>query len=168
MGKFPGPRGTFPQFPLATNHAVSSFLGGIGGKWGLQEFPKALVWHTAQAKSMILKGPGWLQEHSSTILADSNKKIIGLSSHGVAGMPKTAWLVVFGVPGKPFTWNHPGFHPGETVYPRETPGISSSGAKNKIGGVLGHACADSGPKSFEVGRPQASRSADYTEAPTLR
>ena len=80
----------------------------------------------------------------------------------------TAWLVARGVPGKPFTWNHPGFHPGETVYPRETPGISSSGAKNKIGGVLGHACADSGPKSFEVGRPQASRSADYTEAPTLR
>ena len=125
-GTFPGPRGTFPQFPLATNHAVSSFLGGIGGKWGLQEFPKALVWHTAQAKSMILKGPGWLQEHSSTILADSNKKIIGLSSHGVAGMPKTAWLVVFGVPGKPFTWNRPGFHPGETAYPRETPGFHPS------------------------------------------
>ena len=37
---------------------------------------------------------------------------------------------------------------GETVYPRETPGISSSGPKNKIGGVLGHACADSGPRSW--------------------
>ena len=65
-----------------------------------------------------------------------------------AGGSFTAWLVVIGVPGKPFTWNHPGFHPGETVYPRETPGISSSGAKNKIGGVLGHACADSGPRSW--------------------
>ena len=61
---------------------------------------------------------------------------------------KTAWLVVFGVPGKPVSWNHPGFRPGKTVYPRETPGISSSGAKNKIGGVLGHACADSGLKSW--------------------
>ena len=36
---------------------------------------------------------------------------------------KAAWLVVTGVPGKPFTWNHPGFHPGETVYPRETLGF---------------------------------------------
>ena len=61
---------------------------------------------------------------------------------------KTAWLVAIGVPGKPFSWNHPGFHPGETVYPREPPGISSSGPKNKIGGGFGNACAGSGLKSL--------------------
>ena len=45
----------------------------------------------------------------------------------------TAWLVVFGFPGKPVSWNHPGFRPGKTVYPREPPGISSSGAKDRGG-----------------------------------
>ena len=38
-------------------------------------------------------------------------------------------------------------HPGETVYPQDPPGISSSGPKNEIGGVFGHACAESGLKS---------------------
>ena len=63
-------------------------------------------------------------------------------------MDSAAWLVASGVPGKPFSWNHPGFHQRKTVYPRETLGISSSGPKNKTGGVLGHACADSGPRSW--------------------
>ncbi len=39
-------------------------------------------------------------------------------------------------------------HPGETVYPQGPPGISSSGPKDKIGGVSRHACADSGLKSW--------------------
>ena len=39
-------------------------------------------------------------------------------------------------------------HPGETVYPPETLGISSSGPKDKIGRVFGNTCADSGLKSW--------------------
>ena len=39
-------------------------------------------------------------------------------------------------------------HQGETVSPRGTPGISSSGPKGKIGGGSGYACADSGLKSW--------------------
>ena len=30
-----------------------------------------------------------------------------------------AWLVASGVPGKPFTRNHPGFHPGKPFTPRK-------------------------------------------------
>ena len=41
----------------------------------------------------------------------------------------------------------PGNHPGETVYARETPGISSSGPTDKIRGVSRDACADSGLES---------------------
>ena len=44
-------------------------------------------------------------------------------------------------------WVPPRNHPGETVYPQEPPGISSSGPKDKMGGVSGNACADSGLKS---------------------
>ena len=37
--------------------------------------------------------------------------------------------------------------PGETFYPRETSEISSFGPKNKLLGVLSHACTESGLKS---------------------
>ena len=40
LAKFPGPRGTFPQFPLATNHAVLGLLGSCQ----LRACPEKYLW----------------------------------------------------------------------------------------------------------------------------
>ena len=55
----------------------------------------------------------------------------------------TAWLVASGVRGKPFTRNHP-----EPFTPGKPPGFHPPDLGIRYGGVLGHACAASGPRSW--------------------
>ena len=67
-----------------------------------------------------------LQAYRSSVYFSFDRPAPKHSSHifrlfWVPGGVEAAWLVVIGVPGKPFTWNHLGFHPGKTVYPREPP-----------------------------------------------
>ena len=124
-------------------------LGGSGrveispkGRYGTRLSPDP---HQNTSREETLQTYADRAQHTLNI--SRSTKIIPDSSRILQASIQTAWLVASGFWGKVPPRGFGRHHPGKTVYPRETPRISSSGPKNKIGGVFGHACADSGPRS---------------------
>ena len=158
-----GHRGAVPS--SGDRSAAVPFSGDRNGRCPLWETARrrCLLWETPERSGNVFLfflwvgglrgGRWWGPSHTHTMLNYIGSNYVtpnGVPPRTTPESPRAGlrgWqLAGFGKRGP--HRGPPRNHPGEAVYPRETPGIASSRPEDNIGGVSGNACADSGLKSL--------------------